>query len=160
MSVHRVNLALSVCISSFEPPVSTYSGILAVEQAKPLVMLCGQHSVFHPGLFCRTRPRIGVKARRIPLFKILFIFLPRYLFVAHHPSAAARNGVQAPMNKHAEAVVHKPFCALSSFFKNIHMLIYPFTAPAVRLFIKASEAMQNIIMVGTTDTMIAENIPL
>ena len=36
---------------------------------------------------------------------------------------------------------------------------YPFTAPAVRLFTKTLEQAQNNIIVGTTETTIAENIP-
>ena len=97
-------------------------GESGIKQAEAVVVLCREHGVLHAGLLCKARPLFRVKIFRIKLVEKRDVVLLRNLFRGAHPLAARRNGVKAPMDKHAEAVVGKPLHTLIIFFsiKFIH----------------------------------------
>ena len=97
-------------------------GESGIKQAEAVVVLCSKHGVLHTGLLCKARPLFRVKIFRIKLVEKRDVVLLRNLFRGAHPLAARRDGVKAPMDEHAEAVVGKPLHTLIIFFsiKFIH----------------------------------------
>ena len=83
-------------------------GVLRVPHAEAFVMLGGQHRVLHPGGLRLTGPFPRVVQVGIKILKILVVFFLRDALVGLDPFVAGGHGVQAPMDKHTEAVVPEP----------------------------------------------------
>ena len=71
-------------------------------------MLGGNHEVFHARAGCCRRPQVGLIQVRVKVFEIGVVDLIRDLFVVLHPLMPRGQGIQAPVNEQAEAVMHEP----------------------------------------------------
>ena len=83
-------------------------GVLAVEQAEPLVVLRRQDGVFHTGRFRLTRPFFRIEQIGVEVFEIQVVAVFRDAFVVLDPFMAGGHGVQPPVDEHAEAVMREP----------------------------------------------------
>ena len=91
-------------------------GQLGIEQAEAVVVLGGEHGVFHAGLFGELRPLFRVVIHGIKFVEIGLIGFHGDTLLAAHPFAARRNGVQPPMDEHAETILPEPGNAPVVFF--------------------------------------------
>ena len=86
-------------------------GGLGVVEAETVVMLCGEHGIFHAGFTCGARPSAGVESIGIELIEVRAIKLLGHLLIAANPFAASGDGVQTEMKEKAEAIVQIPLHA-------------------------------------------------
>ena len=86
----------------------TVVGVLCRPQTKAFVVLGGDDEILHAGLFGTARPLFGVKEIGVEVVKELLVVGITYLLVVADPLVARRQGVQPPVDEHAEAVVRKP----------------------------------------------------
>ena len=68
-------------------------GVSGIKQTKAIVMLCGEHRVFHAGLLRQLSPFPRIVADRIKFLKIFLIFLCGNFFIAFYPLSPGRNGI-------------------------------------------------------------------
>ena len=91
------------------------------EHGEAVVMLRGDHDVFDAGVFGELGPGVGVVLRGVELFGELAVFGDGNFAFLHDPFAdafhglvvieAGGDGVDAPMDEHAEAGVAPPLHA-------------------------------------------------
>ena len=87
-------------------------------QGEAVVVLGGDHQVAHARLHGEIHPRLRIEPYRVELLRQGLVFRARNALAEHDPLAdaihrltlpdAGRNGVQAPMNEHAEARLAPP----------------------------------------------------
>ena len=82
----------------------------------PQEMQATPDGVFHAGLFGELRPLFRVVIHGIKFVEIGLIGFHGDTLLAAHPFAARRNGVQPPMDEHAETILPEPGNAPVVFF--------------------------------------------
>ena len=87
-------------------------GIPAIEQAEAVMVLGGEDGVFHAGLARHGRPGAGIEIRRRKLPKIGQVIGLGHTLGGAHPLPARGDGIQPPMDKHAEPRLAVPRRAL------------------------------------------------
>ena len=73
-----------------------------------VVVLGRDDHVFHPGILREGGPLAGVEFHRVELRGQLFVFRDRDFFVPHEPLSLRRNGIETPVDEHAELGVAPP----------------------------------------------------
>src|SRR4051812_5460999 len=63
------------------------------------------HEVLHSGIFCDTRPLVGIERRRVESLVKLVIFLDWNLFAARPSHFRPLERDRAPMNKHSKSLL-------------------------------------------------------
>ena len=152
----------SHCVHEFPHKIAPAGGIctliirqLGIKQAETVMVLGGQHNILHARPLRAPSPVAGIISLRGELLHILLILLCGDLCLTHVPFAASGNRIEPPVQEHPKARVLEP---LYPFFAFCHM-DYPFTAPAVSDLTNVSDSRQKMMIVGSTITMIAENMP-
>lgn len=85
-----------------------------------VMMLGSQNDILHTSLLSHLCPGSRIIMDRIKFLSIRSILFQRDLLHTHDPFATANNGIQAPVNEHAEAVITEPLHPFFSFFNNSH----------------------------------------
>ena len=83
-------------------------GDLGVPEAEALVVPRGQDHVAHAGVLGQRHPFVRVVVLRIEAVGQPPVFLRRNALLVHRPLVTGQEGVQPPMDKHAEAGVVPP----------------------------------------------------
>jgi len=83
-------------------------GEFGIEEAKSFVVFGREDSVFLAGGLCEASPGAGVKAGRIELVEVGLVIVVGDAFLALDPFASGGDGVEAPVDEHAEAVSAEP----------------------------------------------------
>lgn len=94
-------------------------GVLGIEHAEAFVVLGGEHGVFHARRLGRLGPGVSVIEIGIEMLKIFLVFFLRNALPAFHPFMPGGQGIQSPMNEHAEPGSGEPFRIAGGFADNV-----------------------------------------
>ena len=84
-------------------------GVLGIPQTEPLVVLGGDHEIFHSGVCRGFGPGIGIVKVGVEAAEVAsFVFFDGDFFIIHQPFVAGAERVETPMDEEAEPVVCKP----------------------------------------------------
>ena len=83
-------------------------GVFGGPQTKAVVVLGGDDEIFHARQFGHTGPFFGVEQIGVEVGEVLLVVGNADFFAVADPFVAGGQGVQPPVDEHAEAVVGKP----------------------------------------------------
>ena len=94
-------------------------GVLRVEHAEALMMLCREDDILHPRSLGLTRPFLRVVEVGIEVLEVLLVLLLGGALKILHPLMARGKRIESPMDEHTETVMSEPFSIAGSFSRYV-----------------------------------------
>ena len=110
---------------------------LGVKQAVSVMMLGGEHSILHSRFFRQSRPLPGIIILSGKLILQRLIGFLCQLLHAAQPLSPSRDGIQPPMDEHAEPCLLVPLGPLCSLFHDFihYILLFIYGISFSRIFL-------------------------
>ena len=81
-------------------------GVFRIPHAKAVMMLGGEADIFHARFFRQKHPFLGIIIHGIKLMHVLFVFFIFHIIPGQNLLLHPKQGIEAPMDKHAEFIFH------------------------------------------------------